>query len=271
MARPARQASSSRRWSSSRCCEIAERAASGDAGGRKRRRALAPGIGRALETQNARLAKPETRRSDDPASPNRGRAADPRQRYGCTAQAHAAPDPSVYYDRSCGRDPSPVDAYLARPFGALPARVGPSSAAPPRCRGFLGRSFRNWYNPAKRRRPSPSRLSMARHCRRFSPSRCQSARFGNGGSVASDITVGVGDGAPGSEEVSHGTDPRPRDSVSSGTDPLTAIATQTLSQAVEMLRQDVERERDRADRAEGRTQQTDRRTTGLTRGRATAD
>lgn len=35
-----------------------------------------------------------------------------------------------------------------------------------------------------------------------------------------------------------------------GTDPLTAIAIQTLSQAVEMLREDVEHERDRADRAE---------------------
>src|SRR5215469_12116003 len=35
-----------------------------------------------------------------------------------------------------------------------------------------------------------------------------------------------------------------------GPDPLTAIAIQTLSQAVEMLRDDVERERNRADRAE---------------------
>ena len=35
-----------------------------------------------------------------------------------------------------------------------------------------------------------------------------------------------------------------------GPDPLTAIAIQTLSQAVEMLRQDVKRERGRADRAE---------------------
>jgi hypothetical protein len=35
-----------------------------------------------------------------------------------------------------------------------------------------------------------------------------------------------------------------------GTDPLPAIAIQTLSQAVEMLREDVEHERDRADRAE---------------------
>src|SRR5215471_3958464 len=35
-----------------------------------------------------------------------------------------------------------------------------------------------------------------------------------------------------------------------GPDPLTAIAIQTLSQAVEMLRDDVQRERNRADRAE---------------------
>ena len=35
-----------------------------------------------------------------------------------------------------------------------------------------------------------------------------------------------------------------------GADPLTVIAIQTLSQAVEMLREDVEHERDRADRAE---------------------
>ena len=35
-----------------------------------------------------------------------------------------------------------------------------------------------------------------------------------------------------------------------GTDPMTSIGTQTLSQAVEMLHEDVERERDRADRAE---------------------
>ena len=47
-----------------------------------------------------------------------------------------------------------------------------------------------------------------------------------------------------------GTDPTPPDSVSPGTDPLTVIAIETLSQAVEMLREDVERERDRADRAE---------------------
>ena len=59
--------------------------------------------------------------------------------------------------------------------------------------------------------------------------------------MASDITLAVGDGAPESAEVSPGTDP------------LTAIAIQTLSQAVEMLREDVEHERDRADQAERRT------------------
>jgi len=68
----------------------------------------------------------------------------------------------------------------------------------------------------------------------------------------SDITLAVGDGTLGSAEVSYGTDPRPPDSVSPGTDPLTAIAIQTLSQAVEMLREDVEHERDRADQAEHR-------------------
>ena len=68
----------------------------------------------------------------------------------------------------------------------------------------------------------------------------------------SDITLAVGNGALGSAEVSYGTDPRPPDSVSPGTDPLTAIAIQTLSQAVEMLREDVEHERDRADQAEHR-------------------
>ena len=47
-----------------------------------------------------------------------------------------------------------------------------------------------------------------------------------------------------------GSDPRPPDSVSPGTDPLTVIAIETLSHAVEMLREDVDRERDRADRAE---------------------
>ena len=71
--------------------------------------------------------------------------------------------------------------------------------------------------------------------------------------MASDITLAVGDGAPGLAEVSHGTDPRPPDSVSAQTDPTAAIGFQTLSQAVEMLRQDVERERDRADQAERRT------------------
>ena len=39
-----------------------------------------------------------------------------------------------------------------------------------------------------------------------------------------------------------------------GADPLTVIAIQTLSQAVEMLREDVEHERDRADRAEGQVE-----------------
>ena len=39
-----------------------------------------------------------------------------------------------------------------------------------------------------------------------------------------------------------------------GADPLTAIAIQTLSQAVEMLREDVQHERDRADRAEGQVE-----------------
>ena len=68
----------------------------------------------------------------------------------------------------------------------------------------------------------------------------------------SDITLAVGNGALGSAEVSYGTDPRPPDSVSPGTDPLTAIAIQTRSQAVEMLREDVEHERDRADQAEHR-------------------
>ena len=73
---------------------------------------------------------------------------------------------------------------------------------------------------------------------------------GKGGVMASDIRLAVGDGAPGSAEVSHRTDLRPPDSVSLGTDPLMAIAIQTLSQAIEMLREDVEHERDRADRAE---------------------
>jgi len=51
------------------------------------------------------------------------------------------------------------------------------------------------------------------------------------------------------DSVSHLTDPTTAAPVTT-TDPLTAIAIQTLSQAVEMLREDVERERDRADRAE---------------------
>jgi len=55
------------------------------------------------------------------------------------------------------------------------------------------------------------------------------------------------------EPASHGTTPTP---VVNGpkTDPLTAIAIQTLSQAVEMLREDVEHGRDRADRAEGQVE-----------------
>jgi hypothetical protein len=110
--------------------------------------------------------------------------------------------------------------------------------------------------------------------------------------MASDITLAVGDGAghlindeltqaeairlasarfvprpisrnsaetpdwsdPGPAEVpSYGTTPAP---VAHGpeTDPLTAIAIQTLSHAVEMLREDVEHARDRADRAEGRVE-----------------
>ena len=68
--------------------------------------------------------------------------------------------------------------------------------------------------------------------------------------MASDITLAVGDGAAVSAEVSQGTDPRPPDSVSAGTDPMAAIGIQTLSQAVEMLRQDVEHERERGDQAE---------------------
>ena len=51
------------------------------------------------------------------------------------------------------------------------------------------------------------------------------------------------------ETVSYGTTPTPVAN-GAGTDPLTAIAIQTLSQAVEMLREDVEHARDRADRAE---------------------
>ena len=60
--------------------------------------------------------------------------------------------------------------------------------------------------------------------------------------MASDIiTLAIGEGAPGSAEVSHRTDPGPPDSVSAGTDPMTAIGIQTLSQAIEMLREDVDR------------------------------
>jgi hypothetical protein len=55
------------------------------------------------------------------------------------------------------------------------------------------------------------------------------------------------------EAASYGTTPTP---VANGseTDPLTAIAIQTLSQAVEMLREDIEHARDRADRAEGQVE-----------------
>ena len=55
------------------------------------------------------------------------------------------------------------------------------------------------------------------------------------------------------EPASYGTTPTP---VANGpeTDPLTAIAIQTLSRAVEMLREDVEHARDRADRAEGQVE-----------------
>ena len=106
--------------------------------------------------------------------------------------------------------------------------------------------------------------------------------------MASDITLAVGDGAchmtydelaqargirlasarfvprtisRNSAETPDFSDPGPAEATSSGgtptpvangaeTDPLTAIAIQTLSQAVEMLREDVEHARDRADRAE---------------------
>ena len=55
------------------------------------------------------------------------------------------------------------------------------------------------------------------------------------------------------EAASYETTPAP---VANGpeTDPLTTIAIQTLSQAVEMLREDVEHARDRADRAEGQVE-----------------
>jgi len=65
-------------------------------------------------------------------------------------------------------------------------------------------------------------------------------------------TLDFSDAGP-AEPASHGTTPTP---VVNGpkTDPLTAIAIQTLSQAVEMLREDVEHGRDRADRAEGQVE-----------------
>ena len=50
-------------------------------------------------------------------------------------------------------------------------------------------------------------------------------------------------------EPASGAEPTPAADVPEA-NPLTAIAIQTLSQAVEMLREDVEHERDRADRAE---------------------
>jgi len=109
-----------------------------------------------------------------------------------------------------------------------------------------------------------------------------------GGAMASDITLVVGDGARhithdelaqaggvslasarailrNSAETPDCADPRPAEAASYGTtptpvancsetDPLTAIAIQTLSQAVEMLRQDVEHARDRANRAEAQVE-----------------
>ena len=81
--------------------------------------------------------------------------------------------------------------------------------------------------------------------------------------MASDINPAVGDGArrmtcaeregPRREPTLDEERPGPAEAApekSPGPDPLTAIAIQTLSQAVEMLRQDVEHERGRADRAE---------------------
>ena len=56
------------------------------------------------------------------------------------------------------------------------------------------------------------------------------------------------------DSVSHLTDPTTAAPVTT-TDPLTAIAIQTLSQAVEMLSEDVEHARDRADRAEGQVEE----------------
>jgi hypothetical protein len=68
--------------------------------------------------------------------------------------------------------------------------------------------------------------------------------------MASDITLAVGDGA---RRMTYAelAQARAADGLGQGPgpDPLTAIAIQTLSQAVEMLRQDVERERDRGNRA----------------------
>ena len=95
--------------------------------------------------------------------------------------------------------------------------------------------------------------------------------------MASDINPAVGDGArrmtyvelaqaraadgvgqgPGTEPTPDEERPGPAEAApekGSGTDPLTAIGMQTLSQAVEMLREDVERERDRANRAEDRVE-----------------
>ena len=65
-------------------------------------------------------------------------------------------------------------------------------------------------------------------------------------------TLDFSDAGP-AEPASYGTTPTP---VANGpeTDPLTAIAIQTLSRAVEMLREDVEHARDRADRAEGQVE-----------------
>ena len=65
-------------------------------------------------------------------------------------------------------------------------------------------------------------------------------------------TLDFNDPGP-AETASYGTTATP---VANGseTDPLTAIAIQTLSQAVEMLRQDVEHARDRANRAEAQVE-----------------
>ena len=164
-------------------------------------------------------------------------------------------------------------AHLARPFG--PAGVGHSSAAPAPLQRLSGRSSRSWYNLGESASVLPRSALDGTALLAVLPGRCESARFGKGGFMASDITLAVGDGAQGSAEVSHGTDPRPPDSVSPGTDPLTAAAIQTLSQDIKMLREDVEHERDRADHAERQVQvarqlveegtQADRRATSLTR------